>query len=212
MKINKYKFWGDILEAKETLTSRQLQAQATKDHIMKTAKKLSQHYTYDELSVETICSEAGVSIGSFYHHFKSKQDLIVEGYGECDNFFRENIIGKLKSTDEIDRILEYIDYQMQYAVDVGIELMVEVYRAQITEGVDFFLKSSRGLPQGLLQLVGKAQDNGLITKSQDAESITSELLLISRGVIYNWCQNKGSYELRNYCQKIITNHIQCFKK
>ncbi len=204
---------GEVMvEARESLTSRQLQAKATKDHIMKTAKRLSKDYTYDELSVETICTEAGVSIGSFYHHFKSKQDLIVEGYGECDNFFKENIIGKLKSEDEFGRILEYIDYQMLYAIDVGIDLMIELYRAQITEGVDFFLKSDRGLPQGLLQLVIQAQDKGLITKSEDAEDITSELLMISRGVIYNWCQNKGSYELRNYCRKIITNYLEAYKK
>lgn len=200
------------MEAKEILTSRQLQAKATKNHIMKTAKRLTEEYTYDALSIETICSEAGVSIGSFYHHFKSKQDLIVEGYGECDNFFKENIIGKLKSQDEISRILEYIDYQMQYAIDVGIDLMIEVYKAQITEGVDLFLKSSRGLPEGLLQLVSQAQEKGAITKSQEAESITAEILIISRGVIYNWCQNKGSYDLRSYCQKIITNHLECFKK
>jgi hypothetical protein len=101
---------------------------------------------------------------------------------------------------------------MQYAIDVGIDLMIEVYKAQITEGVDFFLKSSRGLPEGLLQLVSQAQEKGAITKSQEAESITAEILIISRGVIYNWCQNKGSYDLRSYCQKIITNHLECFKK
>lgn len=199
------------MKEENVLTSRQLQAIATKEHIMNTAKELNKTYTYDELNIELICKEAGVSVGAFYHHFKSKQDLIVAGYGECDNFFRENIIGKLNSINGIDRILEYIDYQMKYAIEVGIDLMTEVYKAQITDGVDFFLQSSRGLPQGLLELVEEAQESGVIKKSQNAESITSELLLISRGVIYNWCQNKGKYELREYCRRIITNHIQCFK-
>lgn len=200
------------MEEKEVLTNRQLQAIATKEHIMNTVKGLRKRYTYDQLNIDLICKEAGVSTGAFYHHFKSKQDLIVEGYGECDNFFKENIIGRLKSIDNIDRILEYIDYQMKYAIDVGIELMTEVYKAQITDGVEFFLQSSRGLPQGLLELVEQAQESGSITKSQTAESITAELLLISRGVIYNWCQNKGNYELREYCKRIITNYIKCFKE
>ena len=197
---------------KESLTNRQLQAIATKEHIMKNVKGLRKKYTYDQLNIDLICKEAGVSTGAFYHHFKSKQDLIVEGYGECDNFFKENIIGRLKSIDNIERILEYIDYQMKYAIDVGIDLMTEVYKAQITDGVEFFLQPSRGLPQGLLELVEKAQESGSITKSQNAESITAELLLISRGVIYNWCQNKGNYELREYCKKIISNHIKCFEE
>lgn len=179
---------------------------------MKTAKELIKNYSYDKLSIDLICEKAGVSTGAFYHHFKSKQGLIIEGYGECDNFFKENIIGKLKSIDPIERILEYIDYQMEYAIYIGIELMTEVYKTQITEGTNFFLQSSRGLPQGLQSLVCEAQELGVITNSQSAESIASELLLISRGVIYNWCQYKGAYELKIYCQKIITNHIQCFSK
>ena len=193
------------------LNARQLQGKATKSKIMDTAKELNKTYSYEDLNIELICKEAGVSVGAFYHHFKGKQDLIVAGYGECDNFFKDNIIGKLKSEDRINRILEYIDYQMKYAIEVGIDLMTEVYKAQITDGVDFFLQSSRGLPQGLLKLVEEAQENGDIKKVQDAESITSELLLISRGVIYNWCQNKGNYELRAYCRRIITNHIEYFR-
>lgn len=193
------------------MNTRQLQAKTTKDHIMKTAKELIQKYGYDQLSVDLICKNAGVSTGAFYHHFKSKQGLIIEGYGECDNFFRENIIGKLKSKDPIERILEYIDYQMEYAIYIGIDLMKEVYKNQITEGTDLFLKYSHNLPKGLQVLIEQAQEVGLITKSQSAKSIESEILLISRGVVYNWCQNNGAYELIPYCQKIITNHIQCFK-
>lgn len=193
------------------MNNRQLQAQATKDHIMRIAKDLSKEYSYDELNIDLICKKAGVSTGAFYHHFKSKQGLIIEGYGECDNFFKENIIGKLKSQDPIERLLEYIDYQMDYAICNGIDLMTQVYKFQITEGADFFLQSSRGLPQGLQSLVEAAQNLGIITMSQSAESISSELLLISRGVIYNWCQNKGSYELKPYCKRIITNHLHFFK-
>jgi TetR/AcrR family fatty acid metabolism transcriptional regulator len=193
------------------LNIRQLQAKTTKEHIMKTVKDLSEKYSYEELRIDLICKKAGVSTGAFYHHFKSKQGLIIEGYGECDNFFKENIIGKLKSEDPIERILEYIDCQMKYANDIGIGLMIEVYKTQITEGNCFFLQASRDLPQGLQSLVLDAQEIGVITKSQSSESIASELLLIARGVIYNWCQNNGTYELRPYCQNIITNHIQCFK-
>lgn len=194
------------------MNNRQLQAKITKEHIMKTAKELIKKYSYDQLSIDLICKTAGVSTGAFYHHFKSKQGLIIEGYGECDNFFKENVIGKLKSKEPIERIVEYIDYQMEYATNIGIDLMTEVYRTQITEGTDFFLQSSRGLPQGLHELVKEAQEKGVMKKTESSKSIASELLLIARGVIYNWCQNNGTYELRSYCHKIITNHIQCFKE
>ncbi|MBU3227385.1 TetR/AcrR family transcriptional regulator [Clostridium algidicarnis] len=76
---------------------------------MKVAKDLSKKYSYDELSIDLICKKAEVSTGAFYHHFKSKQGLIIEGYREYDNFFKENITSKLKSQDPIERLVELIN-------------------------------------------------------------------------------------------------------
>lgn len=193
------------------MTNRQLQAQNTKGHIMKIARELIERDTYDGVRIDTICSTAGVSVGAFYHHFKSKQGIIIAGYEECDDYFRENVLGLLTALDPVERIAEYIDFQMDYAVSVGIGLMIEVYKAQITDGNDFFLQNTRGLPQGLCTVVEEAQKAGAITKEQTAGSITSELLVISRGVIYNWCQNKGNYDLKSYCRRIIAAHLKSYK-
>ncbi len=44
--------------------------------IFKAAKRILQKGGYEELSIKNICEEAGVSNGSFYHHFKTKDDLL----------------------------------------------------------------------------------------------------------------------------------------
>jgi Transcriptional regulator len=192
------------------MTNRQLQAQNTKERILKTAYELIEKNSYEKTSIKEICKAAKVSVGAFYHHFQSKQGIIIAGYEECDIYFKENVFGMLTSQDPVARIAEYIDFQMDYAVSTGIDLMIELYKAQITDGAEFFLQTSRGLPQGLYTIVEAAQQAGAITKEQSVGSITSELLLISRGVIYNWCQNKGNYDLRAYCHKIITAHLYSY--
>lgn len=177
---------------------------------MKTARELIEKETYARITVDSICKECNVSIGAFYHHFKSKQGVIIAGYEECDVFFREEVTKALKSTNPIDRIIEYIGCQMDYATSVGAGLVIEVYKAQITDGNDFFLDASRDLPRGLCAIIEEAQNAGAITMEQSASSLTSELLLISRGVIYNWCQNRGNYDLKSYCSQIITAHLKYY--
>ena len=63
---------------KETaeLSKQQLKSKETKERIFQAAKTILQKSGYENLSIKNICEEAGVSNGSFYHHFKTKDDLL----------------------------------------------------------------------------------------------------------------------------------------
>ena len=63
---------------KETteLSKQQLKSKETKERIFKAAKEILKKDGYENLSIKKICEEAGVSNGSFYHHFKTKDDLL----------------------------------------------------------------------------------------------------------------------------------------
>ena len=63
---------GDIQE----LSKQQLKSKETKARIFLAAKTILQKKGYEALSIKNICEEAGVSNGSFYHHFKTKDDLL----------------------------------------------------------------------------------------------------------------------------------------
>ena len=58
------------------LTKQQLKSKETKERIFRAARHILQKKGYEELSIKNICEEAGVSNGSFYHHFKTKDDLL----------------------------------------------------------------------------------------------------------------------------------------
>lgn len=50
----------------------------TREIILATAQRLFDERTYSEVGINTLCSEAGVVKGSFYHFFPSKQALLEE--------------------------------------------------------------------------------------------------------------------------------------
>ena len=58
------------------LSRQQLKSQETKAKIFCAAKHILEKKGYEQLSIKNICEEAGVSNGSFYHHFKTKDDLL----------------------------------------------------------------------------------------------------------------------------------------
>ena len=58
------------------LSRQQQKSRETREKIFQAAKRILQKEGYEELSIKNICEEAGVSNGSFYHHFKTKDDLL----------------------------------------------------------------------------------------------------------------------------------------
>lgn len=195
----------------QTTNSRKLQAMQTKEKLLECSLDMIKKHGYDTVKITEICDHVGVSVGAFYHHFQSKEGIIVEGYTKCDQYFDSVVMKQLSSKDDIEQILEYLTFQAKYAEDLGVELITQVYKLQVTNGTEFFLSAERILPKNLLTLVQTAQKNKHISSTVSATEIRDELLLISRGTIYNWCQNKASYNLSDKIYQVSSRYISYFK-
>jgi AcrR family transcriptional regulator len=193
-----------------TPTSRDLQARDTRARIYDAAWRLIGVAGFDKVSVDSICAQAGVAKGSFYHHFKSKADLIVEGYALCDKYFEEEVRGRLSATDASGRIVEFVAHQMRYAVRMGIDLIRQVYKSQLENGTRFFISSERSLPSILKGVVLEGQAAGQLRGDVDADYITAFVLRFSRGTIYDWCLREGSYDLEAVATEACTRLVTIF--
>lgn len=193
-------------------TSRQIQAEQTKQNILDTVTEIMSEKTFDEMNIQEICKKANISVGAFYHHFENKAALIIEIYKDVDVFFQHEILDMVKDLNPIEAILEYLKQQCKYAEDAGCDVIKNLYKAQIDNGNVFFLSIDRGLPQGLQKLVEKASEQGLLLPDVAPEQITKELLILSRGIIYNWCVNNGQNEIQktvyNMAKKYLAYYLR----
>ena len=63
----------------------------------------------NNLDINEICKEAGFSKGAFYHHFKSKQHLLLELLNKWIKNITEQVIIPDKKLDTIDLIIYVIE-------------------------------------------------------------------------------------------------------
>lgn len=191
-------------------TSRQIQAEQTKQHILDTVAAIMSEKSFDEMNIQEICKKANISVGAFYHHFENKAALIIEIYKDVDVFFQNEIWDIVKELEPIEAILEYLKQQCKYAEEAGCDVTKNLYKAQIDNGNLFYLSIDRGLPQGLQKLVTKACEQGLLYQDVHPEQITKELLILSRGIIYNWCVSNGQNEIQETVSSMAKKYLSYY--
>lgn len=114
-----------------TLTKK---AERTKEKLLASAQKLINERGYDRVSVEDITKDSGVAKGTFYHYFKTKDEIV----------------------GEIVERAGYARYQSVLAMDAPVEERLYQYFLNFFEGADFVgIRLSREWMRKVLTPKGK---------------------------------------------------------
>lgn len=92
-------------------------ATTTRETILDSASELMLHKSYPATTVDEICEAAGVSKGSFYHAFKTKEDM---GLALLEDYYRrgtQNLMGApwVLATDPVERLLGLLEHTRENA-------------------------------------------------------------------------------------------------
>jgi TetR/AcrR family transcriptional regulator, fatty acid metabolism regulator protein len=184
----------------EKLTNRAKQALATKNKIYTCAVHLMNQHGYENITVEQIAKKANVSIGTFYHYFESKFDLLVETYRLGDLFFQENVPEILgRNGTCIQKVIDYFLLYAQLSLNEGIEKTCTLY----VPSNKMFLTQGRAMQDLLNDILQCGQKNNEISKELSPDQITGKLFIAARGVIFDWCLHDGHSDLMAEMSDII---------
>lgn len=179
---------------KEKLTTRQLQAIQSKEKIRKQAIELFKTTDYEEVLISDICKSIGMSVGSFYNYFSSKEELIMDLYSSFDEFVEEDL-SKRKYNSNIDAIKDALYQLARSAENHGIKLSSQMLRIQLKCEQKYLNNNTRYFDYYVNQRVKNAIEEKEIVTTYSAEEISSLLLRITRGTLYDWAmKNDPEYD------------------
>ena len=182
------------------MTRREQYTMETRQLIFNTAIEMFAEKGYDAVTVDDICEKTRVAKSTFYNLFKSKDQIIIEEFLKIDSYYEE-IIERIrrKRKSHIGKLLEFITLTLKYINDMGLEIMKVAYHSQIGPSLK---RSPVASPQRALyiileQAVAEAQEAGEVRKDKSAASIAQNLIMFTRGVIYEWCLQNGEFDLQD---------------
>ena len=175
---------------KKPVTLRSLRALKTRKKLFQSAVQLIEKHGYDNVTIEEVCSKAGVSVGAFYHYFNSKTDIIVELFQRIDTFFEEVVTPKL-NLDASSNIDTFFHYYANFHADHGVDHAAKILQVQ----GDFFLDQTRYMHTKLTELVEAAIEDGTFASGSDPQEIKDYLMVMARGLILYWTLSQGGFDL-----------------
>jgi len=196
------------------LNKRTQQGNETKKRIIDCAKKLFVEKGYNNVTVDEIIKKADSSKGGFYTHFKTKEDLIFNMVPMVDEAYLEFSKMDKKYENSIEKISSLMNYVFQLMEkEIGLEFISVIYSSQIKDLTTyrFLLAPEREFYYQLKIIIEEAQSNKEITTDLPTEEIVSILTTCIRGVIYDWCLKKGSFQLVPYGMKLMNMMLNQIK-
>ncbi|WP_342433356.1 TetR/AcrR family transcriptional regulator [Neobacillus sp. FSL H8-0543] len=173
----------------ETLSQRQINAMQTKEKIYQTALQLFIEHGFNNVSINDITQHVGTAKGTFYTHFKSKDQIVVRHYIKIDDHYGVTYQNLQSEESNYEKILLILKEGFNYTEKIGKELLRVVLINQISgnEDVPFVMSSKRKIYRILLELVEKGQQNGEFTTTQDPNKLVVSILQHYSGAFMRWC-------------------------
>ncbi len=191
----------------QPLSRQQLKSQETKAKIFSAAKHILQKKGYEELSIKNICEKAGVSNGSFYHHFKTKDDLLSYYIEEQPNI-NPDLLELPSNIQEAKAaiIYVYLNY-VHYCQELGVEFMANYYTPK-NQSLNPLIRTERPYPIVTVHnYLEKCMNAGIISPKLSLEDITTDIRMIVIGNVFEWCLKNGDADFEGNMKRSLETYL-----
>ncbi len=191
----------------KTLSKQQQKSQETKERIFEAAKRILKKKGYEALSIKNICEEAGVSNGSFYHHFRTKDDLLSY-YIEEQPKIDPDLLDVPATAAEVKEaiIYVYLNY-VHYCQELGVDFMANYYTPK-NQSLNPLIRTERPYPIVTVHnYMQKCMDAGVITLHADLEDVTTDIRMIVIGNVFEWCLKSGHADFEGNMRRSLQTYL-----
>lgn len=163
----------------------------TKENLCEVAVAMFREHGYEKVSINTICSQLKVTRGSFYHHFDSKNELLL--YWFSSQVEKDIVIDLSLASPKLTLKKHAMDYA--YTINkVGHDFMYHILMAEFELEGRHFDSYFQGEAQSI-ELINQAIDRGEIHTTHTAKQLLDTFAASMIGAIVTWKFENGQFDI-----------------
>ena len=206
-----------MVGSKGKLTQRQIKAKETQKRVYDVAIEMMNKYGYENVTVDDIVKNAGVSKGTFYTYYASKDAVIIEEFNRIDDEYRkvfDSFSPEMSASEQLMAFNSTLFYYCQHVC--GKDTVRVSYSNQIRGDVldnmlDYSSHSDRHGAKILRKILEKGLSSGEFKTNIGIKELEKYLIHCSHGVIYDWCLSKEDNDLEKMGQEFMQHIIKCLQ-
>lgn len=195
---------------------KQVKTLETKERIYKATDDILKKKGFAYLTVTNICKVAGVSNGTFFYHFKTKDDLL--SYYIFDKFaeyrIKTGFSSKVADLPFDSRIIQYYSQWATYMNEIGIEFFTSFYHTK-NRCLDV-RRFDKRVPSAMwnypITCLEEAKENGLIKDEIPVLHISEVLATIMKGVAFDWCLSEDAFDMGDRIEEVMRPYLNSIQK
>ena len=165
--------------------------------------------SFDDISIADICNQIGISVGSFYHYFNKKSDLLIGLLWRIDEDLEQRVFPLLTSEDELENLRIFAHGWAEHVDTHGLQRS-KLISAINPENSDF-IEQDRSSVKKLNEIIKLGQEKGQITKNFSLDFLVNSFILMLRSVTMDWSRRDGSYDIVKKMDDFILIFIHACK-
>lgn len=195
---------------KKYVSVRESRAQATREKLLEAAIELVNQYGMKYLTVRNICEEAGLSTGSFYNLFDSKDDLVFYYLQNVFTTYKQKAEEDAAAHSSLEKIALIYRFYIECVLETGLEFITGLYAANTNPTFNFLERDPENemvldrVKEYLIE--GKAA--GEVRQDVDINKALLRIGVIITGNIYYWCVFEGRIDLASLTDTMLQDYLK----
>jgi AcrR family transcriptional regulator len=184
--------------AVKVFSERQIQSQIIKQKIRDAAKALVKQKGYENVTIDEICAEIGVTKGTFYNYFHSKEQLILDEVASDNLHYRNKLRAQVSKLQRgLPKLIAFLRLALAYENDRAKEFTRLSYKLRIADPkrVLPLYPDKRELYKIIDELIAEGQSCGQIRQDLTSGQLATIVLYNIRGMVYSWCLPDTDFDL-----------------
>ncbi len=192
------------------MAQKQERSLETESALLHAALKLSMTKDAKKITVREICTEAAVSVGAFYHHFASREELFHRAFESFDQELSHHMLQRTQDKPPVEALLDLLLFQITFVSHSTNGALSYYLRTILEDPTHASVNPDRSYYKAIYRCAHRISDAGLLRPDCSPTTLAESAIIFTSGYLFDWCLHAQDYDIVARIRSVLPMFLRGF--